>query len=247
MSANKANMPSALSSTSRAERPAAELCIGGFVPCSTQDWPDQLAAVVFLAGCAWRCHYCHNPHLQSRQALSDLRWDDLLALLATRRQLLDGVVFSGGEPTLDPALPAAIDEVRALGLKVALHSAGSHPNALAALLDKVDWVGLDIKARPQHYAAITGLASSGKKAWTSLELLLASGRDYELRITAHPNWLPEAELDALIAQLALRGAQQVAIQAARAPGATRSNAHYSAAALARWAEQLPQLTLRGFS
>ncbi|MEN3070625.1 anaerobic ribonucleoside-triphosphate reductase activating protein [Uliginosibacterium sediminicola] len=240
-------MPSAVFSTSRAERPAADLRIGGFVPCSTQDWPDQLAAVVFLAGCAWRCHYCHNPHLQSRQALSDLHWDDLLPLLATRRALLDGVVFSGGEPTIDAALPAAIDAVRALGLKVALHSAGSHPHKLAALLDKLDWIGLDIKTLPAEYDALTGCPGSGAKAWASLKLVLESGCDHELRITAHPNWLPEARLDALIAELAALGAQQVAIQAARAPGATRSNAHYSADALARWAEQLPQLTLRGFS
>ncbi len=93
------------------------LSVGGFEPFSTQDWPGRLAAVVFVQGCPWRCSYCHNPGLQSQCApQAGLRWADLRARWRTRIGLLDGLVFSGGEPTLDPALPSALAEVREVGL-----------------------------------------------------------------------------------------------------------------------------------
>lgn len=192
------------------------LCIGGFVPCSTQDWPDQLAAVVFVRGCPWRCCYCHNPHLQTREWADDRAWDDALIRLAERRGLLDGVVFSGGEPTADSALPAAIASVRALGLGVALHTAGCYPQRLAPLLPLVDWIGLDIKADAAEYERITGVPGSGDKAWDSLRLIRDSGVPFEVRITAHPDWLPEAQLTALLARLAEEGVTQPVLQTARA-------------------------------
>jgi pyruvate formate lyase activating enzyme len=81
------------------------LKVGGFVPLSTTDFPGQLASVVFCQGCPWRCAYCHNPHLQPApgEALLDWRW--IIARLERRRGLIDAVVFSGGEPTAQGALP----------------------------------------------------------------------------------------------------------------------------------------------
>lgn len=192
-----------------------KLCVGGFVPCSTQDWPDQLAAVVFVRGCPWRCRYCHNPHLQTREWADDRAWDDVLIRLAQRRGLLDGVVFSGGEPTADSALPAAIASVRALGMGVALHTAGCYPQRLTQLLGELDWIGLDIKADAADYEAITGVSGSGEKAWESLRLVRDSGIPYEVRITAHPDWLPEGKLLALIEKLHAHGVAHPVLQAAR--------------------------------
>ena len=129
-----------------AGRAARSLQVGGLTPFTSIDYPGQLAAVVFVQGCPWRCGYCHNPHLQPRGQPAGPRWGEVLAFLRQRAGLLDAVVFSGGEPTLDPALPQAIAEVRALGFKVGLHSAGIYPQRLQAVLPLVDWVGLDIKA-----------------------------------------------------------------------------------------------------
>ena len=83
-------------------RESPRLRIGGFVPFSTVDDPDHLAAVVFCQGCPWRCRYCHNPHLQPVHTLTanSLHWEDVEATLRDRRGLLDSVVFSGGEPLL---------------------------------------------------------------------------------------------------------------------------------------------------
>jgi anaerobic ribonucleoside-triphosphate reductase activating protein len=188
-------------------------CIGGLVPFSTVDWPGQLAAVVFVAGCPWRCHYCHNPVLQERRHV--IEWEQVHGLLARRRGLLDGVVFSGGEPCSDATLPKMVDAVRALGFKVGLHTAGIYPRQLQGLLDHLDWVGLDIKALPAGYAALTGRRYSSAPVWTSLELLLNWGGAFECRTTWSPDWLSESELIDLAQELAWRGVQNYVVQGYR--------------------------------
>jgi pyruvate formate lyase activating enzyme len=136
-------------------------------------------------------------------------------LLSRRRGLLDGVVFSGGEPCSDATLPWMIDAVRALGYKVGLHTAGIYPRQLQGLLDRLDWVGLDVKSLPAGYAALTGRRYSSAPVWTSLELLLNWGGDFECRTTWSPNWLKESELLDLAQELAHRGVQNYAVQGYR--------------------------------
>ncbi len=162
------------------------LRVGGFVPFTSIDYPGELAAVVFCQGCPWRCHYCHNPHLLSKQSENPLDWEQLLAQLKKRQGFLDAIVFSGGEPLAQHALGEAIKEAKALGYKIGLHTAGCYPQRLQKLLPLLDWVGLDIKALPENYATITGVAQSGSKAWQSLELLRQSNIVFETRTTLSP-------------------------------------------------------------
>src|SRR5690606_12286562 len=98
------------------------LKVGGLTPFTATDYPGHLSAVVFVQGCPWRCGYCHNPHLQERTPHSPIPWNDVLTLLDRRRGLIYAVVFSGGEPTMDPCLADALRETRALGFKIGLHS-----------------------------------------------------------------------------------------------------------------------------
>ncbi|MET0268131.1 MAG: anaerobic ribonucleoside-triphosphate reductase activating protein [Duganella sp.] len=196
---------------------AALLNAGGFTPFSASDFPGKLAAVVFVQGCAWRCGYCHNPGLQVRKG-GRLAWSSLMEVLRRRAGLLDAVVFSGGEPTTDPALPAAMAAVRELGFQVGLHTACLYPQRLRAVLPLVDWVGFDIKAPFEHYAAITGAQGSGDKARTCAELILASGVDYECRTTVHPAQLPPDMLRQLAHTLAAMGVQHYILQEFRATG-----------------------------
>ncbi len=147
--------------TLRASAAAESLAIGGFEPFSTQDWPGHLTAVVFVQGCPWRCSYCHNPGLQAMQH-GPLDWSGLRPRWRSRVGLLDGIVFSGGEPTLVPALPAALDEVRAAGLATGLHTAGVSAARLEALLPRLDWVALDVKAPADRLPMLTGAPGSAR-------------------------------------------------------------------------------------
>jgi len=195
-----------------------ELQVGGVTPLTTIDFPGELAAVVFCQGCPWRCRYCQNTHLLPRSFRSEIAWQDVIGLLRRRRGLLDAVVFSGGEPTLQRGLPEAVSEVRAMGFKVGLHTAGCYPERLDELLPAVDWVGLDIKALPEDYPALTGVHGSGARALDSLDYLTESGIPHEVRVTVHDALLPPDKLQRLIDLLADHGAGEVMLQRCRTSG-----------------------------
>ena len=150
------------------------LRVGGLTPLSASDYPDRLAAVVFCQGCAWRCTYCHNPHLLPFRA-TEVTWSGIVEFLEKRKGLLDAVVFSGGEPTLQPALKGAMKEVNGLGYLVGLHTAGIAPRMLERVLPLVDWVAMDLKADWARHAEVTRVAGSGAHARRSMELIRASG------------------------------------------------------------------------
>ena len=150
---------------------AAPVPVAGVVPFSSVDWPGRLAATVFLQGCPWRCPYCHNPGLQATapceggvgDGAGEVSWAGFVDLLGRRRGLLDGVVFTGGEPTMHRGLGAAIDEVHVLGFDVGLHTSGCYPEALGRILDdhRPDWIGLDVKADPRDAEAYAAVAYGG--------------------------------------------------------------------------------------
>lgn len=218
----------------------AGLRVGGLTPLTGIDFPGRLAAVVFCQGCPWRCSYCHNPHLIPADAPASLAWDHVLAFLARRRGLLDGVVFSGGEPTLQAALPEAMREVRALGFQVALHTAGIYPERLAAVLSLVDWVGLDIKAPSHRHDAVTQAPGGGARVAASLDLLLASGVDHECRTTWHPGLFEEAELMGLADALAGQGVKRWVLQTCRPQGRSAAGTGL----IERLKASMPTLSLR---
>ena len=194
------------------------LNVGGFTPFTATDYPGRLAAVVFVQGCAWRCAYCHNPHLQPRPVRSALDWGDILVTLERRRGLLDAVVFSGGEPTTDPCLPDAMRAVRALGFEVGLHTACIYPERLRAVLPLTDWVGFDIKAPFDDYASVTGVPGSGTVARACVEAIIASGVPSECRTTVHPDLLSPQALLRMAGELAALGVAHYVIQQFRPQG-----------------------------
>ena len=180
---------------------------------TTLDYPGELAAVIFCQGCPWRCRYCHNSELIPREAETRIPWSQIIEFLQQRRGLLDAVVFSGGEPTLQKALPAALKEIRSNGFKVGLHTGGPYPARLEQILPLVDWVGLDIKAQEDNYAQVTGVENSGKKAWKSAKLLIESGIPHEIRTTVHPELLSTAEQHLITQRLSQLGPTQHRFQA----------------------------------
>jgi len=192
-----------------------QLEVGGLTPLTTIDYPDELAAVVFCQGCPWRCRYCHNEALVKRNMKTNYLWPDILEKLMQRIGLLDAVVFSGGEPTLQPALANAINDVKALNFKAGLHTAGCCPDRLKRILPLLDWIGLDIKALPEDYEQLTGVPQSGQKAWQSLKLLSEANIDHEVRITVHGNLLSPGKLQTLLQRLSTTGIKNIALQHCR--------------------------------
>lgn len=194
------------------------LKVGGYAKFTSTDYPGELAAVVFVQGCPWRCGYCHNPHLQPRDGKPAIAWRDLLAFLSSRAGLLDAVVFSGGEPTLDPALEDAMRSVRAQGFKVGLHTAGIYPERLKQVLPLVDWVGLDIKSSFEAYDEITGASGSAQAARAAARIVIESGVPYEFRTTIHPKITTRQHISTLVQQISEMGCETYALQDFRPVG-----------------------------
>ncbi|HIW10540.1 MAG TPA: anaerobic ribonucleoside-triphosphate reductase activating protein [Candidatus Rikenella faecigallinarum] len=136
--------------------------IGGFLKQSLIDWEGRLVAVVFTKGCNFRCGYCHNPSLvipRLVECTPDIPSEAVLTYLKARRHWLDGVVVSGGEPTLQPDLVQFLERVQQLGLAVKLDTNGTHPEVLTELFWKklVNFVALDVKhfVTQEDYARVT--------------------------------------------------------------------------------------------
>lgn len=190
------------------------LQIGGITPFTTIDFPGKLAAVIFCQGCPWRCRYCHNRHLLPAGERGKYRWEKVLDWLETRKGLLEGVVFSGGEPLLQKALPDAINQLHDLGFVVALHTSGVYPDRLRGILTSIDWVGLDIKAPFDEYGTITG-GGDGERTRESLRILLESGKPHELRCTLDPEYFTVGRAEKMAQQLTGMGVERLVLQICR--------------------------------
>ncbi len=162
------------------------MIFGGIQKSSTIDFPGVLCCVLFTRGCDLNCFYCHNRDLIPRGG-STLPEAEIWAFLEKRRGLLDGVVISGGEPTLQADLPEVLRRIKAMGYQTKLDTNGQRPGLVAALVGEklVDYVALDIKATAEDYAQVCGLNGFQQAAKTAKALQWA-GAAYELRTTLYP-------------------------------------------------------------
>jgi pyruvate formate lyase activating enzyme len=181
------------------------MTFAGFVPLSLCDYPGRAASVVFTQGCNFRCPWCHNAHLIP-MACSHPPLDerDILTRLEERRARVGGVVVSGGEPTLHPALPCFLRRLKALGLSVKLDTNGTRPDVLKPLLEDgtVDFVAMDVKAPWGRYAELAGAADCDVGAVRdSLAMIAASGVAHQFRTTRVDPLLSEEDYAAILAQI----------------------------------------------
>lgn len=145
----------------------------------------------------------------------EITWQQALEHLLKRRGLLDAVVFSGGEPTIQPALLPAMQQTRTLGFRNGLHTGVPQLRRLTPLLPYLDWVGLDIKALPADYELITTNRRAGLDSWAAIDALRTAGVDFECRLTWH-GALQSAEQVVRVGRcLAERGVRRFAVQPAR--------------------------------
>lgn len=161
--------------------------ISGFIKNSFVDYPANIACVVFTAGCNMNCWYCHNHNLIS-QKYGEIEEDYVFDFLKERKGFIDGVVITGGEPTLQPDLENFIEKIKKLGFKVKLDTNGTNLNVLKNLVEKnlIDYVAMDIKAPLEKYNIITTVPNI-KEIENSINYIKNCGVDYEFRTTFAPN------------------------------------------------------------
>ncbi|MBN2854039.1 anaerobic ribonucleoside-triphosphate reductase activating protein [Patescibacteria group bacterium] len=173
------------------------MIIGGLEKLSLLDYPNHLAAIIFTSGCNFRCHYCYNPMLvlpqkvkdvKNKEDLSLISSEDLLLFLKERFGRLEGVVITGGEPTLHPDLPDFIRKIKKIGYLVKLDTNGTNPEMLEKLLKAklVDYLAMDIKSDALNYEKAVGVKVDFKKLEKSVKIIMASGLPYEFRTTMVP-------------------------------------------------------------
>lgn len=188
--------------------------IAGLIKSSLIDYPGKVAAVIFAQGCNFRCGFCHNASLiglGAPNSKSLIPTEEVLDFLKKRVGRLDGVVITGGEPTLQSDLAEFIEKIKEMGFAVKLDTNGSNPAVLGNLLTNnlVNFIAMDIKNSPERYEETCGYPFS-KQIKESIELIMNSGVDYEFRTTVLPAFHDEKSMKEL-AQ-AIKGAKRYTIQ-----------------------------------
>ena len=183
-----------------------DLCISGWLKTTLLDFPGMVASTVFLAGCNFRCPYCHNPELVLPESIKNnppLNQEEIFEYLAKYRKMLEGICISGGEPLIHRDLSGLCNRFKDLGLKTKLDTNGSYPHRLEALLDAalLDYVAVDIKGPPDKIDAIARPVTADTQLVNKVEqtvaLLKKSGIAFEIRTTLAPGLLEAADLEAI--------------------------------------------------
>lgn len=166
------------------------MIIGGFQKNSLIDFPKTIACIVFTQGCNFFCPYCHNPDLvagspKSRGAGTLFDEKGILAFLEKRKGLLDGVVITGGEPTLQKDLKNFCTKIKEMGYRLKLDTNGSRPDLLETLLKEqlLDFVAMDIKTSLENYALVAPKTFDPKNVLACARILMKSAPAYEFRTT----------------------------------------------------------------
>lgn len=162
------------------------LRIAGVQKLSLIDYPGRPACVIFTQGCNFRCGYCHNPQLVLPEAYGPcIPPAEVLQFLQKRQGVLEGVVITGGEPTLQKGLPDFLRTIKALSFKIKLDTNGSRPKVLKDLLAAglLDFVAMDIKAPFEKYEQVTGCPVNIEELKESVFVIVHSGVEYLLRTT----------------------------------------------------------------
>lgn len=161
--------------------------IAGFQKNSFIDYPGKIASVIFLGGCNFKCHYCHNAKILSHKS-NTLDFDKVLSELKKQIGFVDSVVITGGEPTLHPHIARIILDIKELGFLVKLDTNGTNYETLQYLVERglVDYVAMDIKAPLRRYKDIVGVAVDASEIQDSIDFLKSDKVDYMFRTTLSP-------------------------------------------------------------
>ena len=189
--------------------------IKGFVQNSLLDWPGKISSIIFLPGCNFRCPFCHAAHLVVRpNELESIPFESIERFLKERRGWIDGVIISGGEPTISADLPELVDALRNLGFPVKLDTNGSNPEVLQNLVKTgaIRAVSMDVKAPlDERYARLAGVPVDLGAIRRSIDFLLSGAvSDYEFRTTVAQGLLDDDDILNIVRTL--QGAKAYVLQ-----------------------------------
>jgi pyruvate formate lyase activating enzyme len=171
--------------------------IYSITPFTLLDYPDKTACILWFAGCNMRCAYCYNPDIVLGKG--KLTYNDALKFINSRRNLLDGVVLSGGECTLHKSIASLLKEIKEIGLSIKIDTNGTKPELLRNLIREklVDYIALDFKASPEKFIQITKSNLYGPFRKT-LEYLIETNFPFEVRTTVHADLLNQKDLQQMV-------------------------------------------------
>jgi len=179
------------------------MLIGGINTLTLLDYPGKTACILFTVGCNFRCGFCHNSQfvlpeeIKSYQASHLIPEEKFFNFLKSRVGLLDGVVVSGGEPTLQSDLILFLEKVKKLGFLVKLDTNGTNFQVLEKCLEKnlLDYIAMDVKASSEKYNELAGVVVDVSEIEKSRDLLMGSGIDYEFRTTVISEFHDDNEME----------------------------------------------------
>jgi len=190
--------------------------IGGFKPASMLERPGLISSIIFAVGCNLRCPFCHNPELISEKSdVPPYPLSEIMKMLMEKRDWIDSVIFTGGEPTLQPGMEIIMRKVKDEGFQVGLHTNGTNPLMIDSLLrDKIlSYLAMDIKNSREKYTKTIGTKRINfKRIEESIELVKSAGStiDTIFRTTVVPGYVEEADIDG-IGEL-IKGAPAASLQ-----------------------------------
>lgn len=188
--------------------------IAGWQKCTLIDFPGKIATILFTQGCNWRCPFCHNGGLWTpkNDKLPLIDWQEIRTFLEKRRGQIEGVVISGGEPTLQEDLVGICREIKELGYAIKLDTNGTNPEILATLIKQnlLDFIAMDIKQIWEKYPILCGTKVDLSAVKKSIEMIRNSGLDYEFRTTIVPSL--HSKEDILNLAEIVKGAKRFALQ-----------------------------------
>lgn len=169
-------------------------------PFTLIDYPDKTACIIWFAGCNMRCVYCYNPDIVLGKG--KMSFEDVCLFLQKRKNLLDGVVLSGGECTMHKHLKEFIMQIKSMGFLVKIDTNGSNPALMRLLIQEelVDYISLDFKAPPHLFKEITQ-SDLYKPFEQTLDILSGAALPFEVRTTVHSDLLQKSDLHEMISYL----------------------------------------------
>ncbi len=162
------------------------MTIGGFLKTSLLDYPGHIASTVFICGCNYRCPYCHNADLVAGKNLTKIYTQaEIIDYLKKRSGIIEGICFTGGEPTLCKDLFSFISDVKNMGFLVKLDTNGCNPMFIKNAYERklIDYVAMDIKNSKEKYAPTCGVPIHLSNLERSIDYVRSCGIDYEFRTT----------------------------------------------------------------